>query len=208
MKRALLVTALLVGCGGNVVEGTSPDASTDGAVTDTSTVDAPPGDTAGRFDRCDGPAQCVLAPVGCCSKCGPTEITDFDAIQRDQVDAHHAAVCPVPESCPKCASMIGPNLVALCRAERCVGVDLRQDVLSECATDADCTMRAGSGCCESCAVASASELVALNVGKVGALAALVCDPLAGACPPCMPVYPASAKAVCDPSSKHCRIAAP
>jgi len=199
MRHTVVFLGMVLGCGGTVVEGTPSDASVD-----TGKVDAPPADTS-RFDRCDGAAQCQLATTGCCGKCGEAVLTDFDAIARDQYDAHFRVVCPEPLPCPKCATLMTPNLLAFCRSERCVGIDVRADVLSECTKDDDCRLRAGNGCCENCAVAELSALIAVSKSKGGELEAQVCDPLAGACPPCVPVYPAGVAATCDPATRHCRV---
>lgn len=219
-RHLLLAVSLLAGCGGDVADAALADAgSDDGATTDTSTVgdsassvDASPvsdaAADASRFDACDGPAQCLLAITDCCGKCGEPAITDFDAIHRDHASARRAAVCKEPSpACPDCITLPNPNLVAFCRDERCVGVDLRADSIAECAKDDDCTLRAGSDCCESCGVPEPSRLIALAKTKAGELPAQVCDPLAGACPPCVPSYPATVKAACDPSTKRCRVVA-
>lgn len=202
---------VLVGCGGDV-EGTP---SSDAATTDTSTMgDSGQPDTAvsdgrsdaPRFDACDGAAQCILAITDCCGKCGDPVITDFDAINRTQEAAHRATVCKDPTpACPDCAAWDDPNLVAFCRDSRCVGVDVRTDAISECAKDDDCMLRAGSDCCEACSVVDARQIIALGKAKGGELQAQVCDPLAGACPPCMPVYPTNVVATCDLSAKRCRV---
>lgn len=206
--RKLLPFVLLLGCGGSVETGTTP---ADGSVSETTieasvetsieaSTDAP------RFDACDGPAQCILAINGCCGKCGAPALSDWDAINKTQGDAHRAAVCTDPApACPKCATILDPNQIAFCRASRCKAIDVRLDAISECATDSDCRLRAGNGCCEACAVAETSQLIALSKSKGGELEAQVCDPAAGACPPCVPTYPAGVTAICDPTTRHCKV---
>ncbi len=56
----------------------------------------------------------------------------------------------MPEPCPKGSSAVDSSFTAVCRSSRCLGVDLRTDVDSACAVDADCVPRF-PGCCESCA---------------------------------------------------------
>lgn len=214
--RTLLASFLflVVGCGGSVDNSSAVDAAPDtatlhdtGSASDTgSTSDAAPSDGGVAFDRCNGPAQCILAITDCCGKCGETAITDYHAIHRDRASAHRASVCTDPGfGCPDCISSKSPNLVAFCRGERCVGVDVRTDAISECATDSDCMLRTGNDCCESCGVSDPSQLIALSKAKGSELTAQVCDPLAGACPPCVPVYPPDVAATCDPVAKRCRV---
>lgn len=198
--RALLVgSVLLLACGGNV-ETASTDASVDSSTTTDTRPETP------RFDVCSGPGQCILDITGCCGKCGDAVLSDYDAINRDQAAAHRAAVCTDPApACPKCATMMNPNLVAFCRESRCVGVDVRTDVVAECAKDDDCRLRAGNGCCEACSVVDVSQLIALSKTRGGELEAQVCDPLAGACPPCVPVYPSGVTATCNTATKRCQV---
>jgi hypothetical protein len=85
-----------------------------------------------------------------------------------------------------------PYFAATCAAGSCRVVDTRQTDVTACTTDSDCTLRLGLNCCESC---GGDNLLAVN--KRADLNALLCGDGAGACPPCVPVYPDEFRPACD-----------
>ena len=83
---------------------------------------------------------------------------------------------------------------AVCRAWQCVPIDVRDEGVSDCQDPSDCHLRAGVGCCESCA-GTESELVAVSDTML--LSDLVCSDNASPCLPCAPTYPPEYTATCD-----------
>jgi hypothetical protein len=189
--------------GGDATSDASPDAVTDAAVdsADVSPFDGRP--DAPDYTACAAPGDCTLVTPACCQECGSPPLSSFASVRRDSTGAFHDAVCPVPTPCPKCASYTDPNYTAVCRASRCLGVDLRTDVDSTCASDADCVLRF-PGCCESCA-GDPTQLLAVAKAGLAEYQQQLCGPSAPACPPCVPTYPAKAFARCEPTSKHCQV---
>lgn len=170
-------------------------------VTDAVVFDGRP--DAPDYTSCAAPGDCTLVTPGCCQECGSPPLSSFASVRRDSTNAFHDAVCPVPTPCPKCASMTDPNYTAVCRGSRCLGVDLRTDVDSKCATDADCVLRF-PGCCESCA-GDPTQLLAVAKAGLAEYQQQLCGLSPPACPPCVPTYPAKAFARCEPTSKHCQV---
>jgi hypothetical protein len=154
------------------------------------------------FDDCTGPGQCTLFASNCCGGyCSPVPLSSFVPINASKYTAVQAELCDDLVACPDCITALQPNYIAACRSNTCVAVDVRADALSACNTSADCRLRWGSSCCESCASFS-EELIALK--NDASLEEVVCDPLAGACPPCAPQpYPSEAKAECI--AGHCQV---
>src|SRR5262249_25102624 len=101
------------------------------------------------FAACGPSDRCVVAFTGCCGYFGPPQLSDFAAINSSQVGPYHAATCPVPIACPRCAG--SPNLYigARCLNGRCALFDTRETpAFSACARDTDCRLRKGLECCE------------------------------------------------------------
>ncbi|WP_437667202.1 BPTI/Kunitz domain-containing protein [Sorangium sp. So ce1182] len=153
--------------------------------------------TAPDRDACAAPGDCVLAPPRCCASCDPVDASAFVAIHRDAVaDFWNASGCG-ETPCAQCtdvseAERTSQYFAAACESGRCVVVDVRESPLTECAQDADCALRDGVGCCESC---DGKGIVAVN--QSADLRALVCPEEPVACPPCAPVYPEGMTAVCS-----------
>lgn len=212
MRTLLLFSTLalavaLSACGGNVSVSTGGAGSGSGGsggstATTTSTTTSgsttPPDD----FYSCDGPGQCVLATPGCCPGCGVPELGAFVAVNSAKTDAYFKFVCPEPTPCPECVSQPNPNLFAYCQAGKCVAADVRSDPVSQCKTDADCHLRNGSSCCETCGV-DPSNVVAVSSQAPQPIETLVCPPDAG-CPKCAAQYPDGWFAVCGEAG-HCSI---
>ncbi|WP_437908686.1 BPTI/Kunitz domain-containing protein [Sorangium sp. So ce327] len=149
------------------------------------------------MDACAAPGDCVLAPPRCCASCDPVDASAFVALHRDAVaDFWNASGCGDTqcERCPEVgeAESTSQYFAATCDSGSCVVVDVRESPLTECTKDADCALRDGVGCCESC---DGKGIVALN--RSGDLGALVCPEEVVACPPCAPVVPEGMTAVCS-----------
>lgn len=146
-----------------------------------------------HFNACTGPGQCILTFPGCCDGCGVPELGDVVAIHKDNFEAFHQSACPNETECPKCASVINPNLFAYCDLGTCKAADTRTHHVGACVSDTDCRLRIGTSCCESCIAASTSDLTAVSTSSE--LESLVCEPMTG-CPACAPQYPPEASAFC------------
>lgn len=186
LGAAWIGLVLAVGCGGNTSSGSGGTGGT-GA-----------GGTAGVGGNCGAgattcaqPRDCVLTATSCCV-CSQPDLSDFMAVNTTHVQA---CACQGPP----CGCMVPPNpyLGATCSSGKCVGFDVQQiDALSACNVDADCRLRIGIACCQSCQ-ADAYNLVALRNDADPALQKLACDtdtPMA--CPHCMPVFPSDKRAAC------------
>jgi hypothetical protein len=136
---------------------------------------------------CTKPDDCVVVPEGrCCTPCDPVAFRGYTAVNaKHKADfvAHEGCAsttcptCPVPDlHNPRSDS----NFLAQCREGKCVAVDLRYSVYSQCKTHADCTLRRGVGCCESC---GDKDLVTFN--PASSLLADMC-PTKTKCPPTSP----------------------
>jgi hypothetical protein len=163
-------------------------------------VDASSGDRA-----CAAQDECALVSATCCGVCGQPAARNMAGVRWDRTEAFSRTLCgPTPPPCPECAETANPHLTAVCRGGLCAAVDVREDdALAGCATDADCTLRYGTACCEGCA-GTPDDLTALRKDRVEG--AVRCAPNEGACPACEPVYPRSARARCNPSTKRCEVA--
>jgi len=183
------------GGSGNVSSGGSGNASSGGSG---NTSSGGTGAAAG-YAQCSEPGTCTLLPANCCGYCGLAELSQFVAVELGHVQEASAELCPDPIDCPDCITIEEPNYLALCRGGACTAVDLRKDVLSACASDGDCQLRWGVGCCESC---GGGGLVAVS-NKVS-FEAEACSTEPAPCPPCMPPpYPTTASAVCE--AGHCSL---
>jgi hypothetical protein len=156
------------------------------------------------YDACAVASDCVIASNGCCGVCDVPDLSAHDVIaynpkfQRQLlcnfVRGASAPDSDVPacEPCPPTGAGVINYLVAQCVQHQCSVLDLRDPSFSACESDADCVLRHGTGCCQSC---SNAELVALR--KDVAIEKLVCD---GAVPPvCAACTPSGsfARAVCS-----------
>lgn len=105
-----------------------------------------------------------------------------------------AAICEAEGNpgCPECARPDDPFLAAVCRASSCVGLDLRLEPLTECATPTDCVL-APRQCCE-CGLVDATRAIAYNPAR-GNAQDYVCDD-GTICPPCVPTYVSGVGASC------------
>jgi hypothetical protein len=212
MRNELLVALSLsfaAACNAQLRDEAALDAgSSDGGG---SSRDAQAADGGGRVEAgprpetCAGPGICTIAARTCCGVCGAPTLSDVVALRWDRTEEYRNGVCggagPVP--CPACASMENPHLTAVCRASTCAAIDVRLDDVSACASDADCMLRYGTGCCERCGSGSETQLTAF---RRDALRVVVrCLPNEGACPECVATYPPNARAACNARTKHCEV---
>jgi hypothetical protein len=154
---------------------------------------------------CTEQDECVLVSASCCGVCGQPSARNMAGVRWDRAEAYGRSLCgPTPPPCPECAETTNPHLTAVCRVGLCAAVDVREDdTLTGCASDADCALRYGTACCESCS-GTTEDLTALATRTLAG--AVRCAPNEGACPACVPVYPRSARARCNPSTKRCEVA--
>ncbi len=168
-----------------------------GAATDAGAV--PPG-----WRACDDTSECAVRARACCPGCGPMSVDQAIAVHRDFLDDAAERACgPNPESCPDVLCEVAPTWVLpFCASGECIAIDIRTDLLTSCGTAAQCRLRWGTTCCESCSE-SPGLLVAVN-SQVD-YDRTVCGEVSG-CPPCAPPpYPPDARAECGPDH-HCRVA--
>lgn len=163
------------------------------------------------WTKCDGPGQCALRIDTCCPSCGGDPLESSIAVRMDSLaqvtDAVCASACTSLNDCPDigCPSFVETYNVAVCRSGSCKAVDIRQDELTACSADADCALRWGVACCETCGAPDPSQLVAVRASP--SYSEAVCDPMAP-CPPCAPPpYPSGAAAICD-AAGHCEVKLP
>lgn len=221
MDRFALLVAVVVIAGCSSVEpAAATDASADSAaledVADTlatlDTLDTTPADS-GDHTSCSGPGTCYLVPKlrtdSCCpTNCGVLGKDDSEAIARGRDKDYRKATCgDKVATCDACVSQVSPGLLGACVSGSCAVVELNNSTYSACANDSDCELRF-PGCCESCS-GETSQLLALSKTARAAFLSETCPPGGGApCPPCVPSYPAGYKAVCDATTKHCKVQAP
>jgi hypothetical protein len=152
---------------------------------------------------CAGPGTCALVNASCCGVCGQPTLRDVMTIASAERGRHVWRICgTLSPICPDCHTEPNPHLTATCRAGACVAVDVRNDELGACATDADCMLRFGTACCEPCQdfVGSLTAFARARANDV-----IRCGPGEGVCPECVPIYPHGARAVCNPRTKHCEV---
>lgn len=202
------VFAWVAGCGGSSTSdgaggagagggGTGGGAGSGGATGGTAGVGGGGAPGCGpEAKKCAKPSDCVLQTPNCCL-CGVPELVDFVAIHQSYADecACKGPVCG-------CATMTNPNLATTCSAGSCEGFDVRAEAdYSGCSSDAECTLRLGLGCCESCQ-GGEWELVAVKTDQAE-LSKALCGNEPVACDACAPQYPPSKKAACV--SGHCQV---
>ncbi len=144
---------------------------------------------------CSVPSDCVVTANTCCGECGEATLGGSTAVNQDSLADYRDMLCAEDPICPACATMLNPELVATCEADRCEVVDLGMDAMTECTAADECIVRTVD-CCECGGATDRGSLIALNQDARADYEALVCDPGTG-CAECAPVYPADVSAVCD-----------
>ncbi len=154
-----------------------------------------------EFTDCNTSSECSLVAQTCCGVCDMPQIGDMTAINNKYAQDYNLFVCgDPPPPCPGCAAFPNPNLYAYCDSlgvgeGNCVAADVRKNEIGACTKDAECQLRFGLECCESC-VGNPDDLVAINIKNGQWLSKQVCDPDHFGCPDCAPQYPPGAKALC------------
>ena len=142
------------------------------------------------LDDCSATGQCSLVPAGCCSCEGSKR--HFVAVSGDQFDAYNRSLrCELVDCAPCAAPANTQTITTTCRKGRCEVIDLKDPSYGNCQSSADCVLRAGARCCESC---GGDEVIAVR--RDVNVRALVCGPMGAACPPCVPVIRRDVKAEC------------
>lgn len=182
--------APLLACGGQTFD-----------VADSSPVDVG-SDAPVDWASCATAKDCQLVPATCCGKCGTVQAGDVVSISKSHAGDYRSSVCGTPgPPCPGCASRPNPSLQATCSSGHCAVLDIAASPFSDCATDADCMLRAPE-CCEPCGLVPDYDLVALSKSQLSSYLTMVCAG-AGACPDCLTKYPPTARAACDTATHHC-----
>jgi hypothetical protein len=201
-------------CGGRFGSATGGAAGTNPGTGGTSTggsgtgggaqAGAPSGGTGGgvtvNYRACLVNSECVLRSASCCGSCGAPTRADVIAINQATLAAYTTSVCDPNQTCPDCAAMTDPTLVATCQQGQCEVVDLTTSPMTACTTDTACVIRTNA-CCECGGPMDQGSIIALNHDAGASYAALVCDPNVG-CLDCLPDYSTvPALPVCQ--SGHC-----
>jgi hypothetical protein len=147
---------------------------------------------------CESPSDCTLVRNQCCG-CDEPSLGNMVAVNAHQAGALQKALRCELVDCATCDSVSNPWLGATCSEGRCIAFDARQNDLTSCAMDAECSLRAGVECCEPCSP-DPGDYVALSSNP----RELACG--TGGCDLCLPVPPAGMKAACV--SERCAVVSP
>lgn len=151
-----------------------------------------------NYDACEQPTDCVIGGPSCCGICDRPGITARDLAAYHREHHQELQTCQTDIECVPCPVLSAGTgslhyFVPDCVAGQCTVVDLRASPLTACAEPADCRLRAGAGCCETCG----AEGDWIAVRNDGSLEELVCgDELIG-CPGCVAVPPPGVLASCE-----------
>ena len=154
--------------------------------------------------ECQAHSDCtaIASNEAPCCTCALTSVEGARALPRDEAQ-RELQECSSTALCGECPSPthepLAPVIKAACVAQRCVVIDVRDDDVSRCTRDDECTLES-RGCCPACG-ADPSGYLALRADADRAL--LACDPL----PPCLPcAEEARPEAFCAPDG-HCAVRA-
>jgi hypothetical protein len=161
------------------------------------------------YARCNARSDCVVATTGCCGVCdsasfGAHDLIAFNQKYQNQLECTIPLKLPTPgggvacEPCAEAPDGTQKYFMPECDGGLCSVLDLRQSRYTACTTDADCRLRRGHECCESCSI---SEL--LSVRKDNDFEAFLCGGEPVACEACEP-EPISALAICGEDG-HCAV---
>jgi hypothetical protein len=159
-----------------------------------------------NLDACAGPGECVLVAPICCSSCDPASDRSFVAINRAAATEYSRIHRCETVDCAACPPVAEPErtqqyFVATCDRGQCRTVDIRENDVTACATNADCVLRDGAECCEGC---DGHGIVSVN--RNGNLGQLVCPVPTVGCPACAPIIPPEYQPLC--SNGRCGITFP
>jgi hypothetical protein len=141
---------------------------------------------------CNQPTDCTIVDTRCCS-CDTSNLSTLVPVNvayTSQVAPRCVADCVACPAPPPNAD-VGQYFAATCTSGQCSIVDIRQTSLTQCSTDAECSLRAGSGCCEGC---GSSGWIALS--DPTGLGKLVCGTEPVGCPACFPMPDPYLSAAC------------
>jgi hypothetical protein len=172
------------------------------------------------YDSCKLPSDCVVTGTGCCGICDSAGITAHDLIAYNRQytsllqcgfaldiaaggSASAGAAAPVacaPCPLPPAGQGTLKYFVPDCVAGQCVVEDLRTSPVTACTTSAECKVRRGTGCCESC---DNGDLIGTR--NDGSFEKLVCG---GAPTPCAACLPGTTGAQPYCANGRCEVALP
>ena len=184
---------------GTTGDGAADTVSDDGGAGDGADDSAEEGENP-DWAACQVPSDCVIVSNGCCDPCGMPTLNEVDGASKSFLDEHFDDVCADPVPCPRCTTMLNPELIATCREGFCLAMDIGADELTACTSSEDCVIRTPE-CCECGADMTPEALIAIRSDSRRELEELVCDPDVD-CAMCAPVYPDNVEAVCDDDG-HC-----
>jgi hypothetical protein len=146
-------------------------------------------------DECTMNSGCGLRPASCCGSCGAATAGDYLAAPVSQLATIGAQICEAAGNpgCPECARPNDPFLAALCRAGDCVGLDLREEPLTECTVPSDCVLAPRE--CWSCGLIDQPAAIAYNPAR-GSINDYVCDTGRTCDEPCVPTFASGLAASC------------
>lgn len=148
-----------------------------------------------NYDVCNAPSDCIVTGTGCCGVCDSPNVSKHDLIAYNRqyggaLDCGFTpAAAPAPgadiPACAPCPPVAGGSLkyfVPSCERSECTVTDLRESPLTTCKTADECTLRYGTGCCQSC---NPDDVIGIR--KNAALEQIVCPSNVGiACDACVP----------------------
>ncbi|MEP7049648.1 MAG: BPTI/Kunitz domain-containing protein [Pseudomonadota bacterium] len=148
--------------------------------------------TGDDWGSCENDGDCSLVSNGCCAACEPVRDEQLLAVNAKHVVDQQNSICPGGAACAPCASATEYEgtlkyFKPVCTAHRCSLLDVRQSPLTECKTDADCTLRDGVNCCAGC---DGSGYVPVNAS------ADFCDGAPTPCPACVSIGANQYRAQC------------
>ena len=98
--------------------------------------------------QCTGARQCVLSGKGCCAPCWADDLSSMDAHSTRERPPSEKRCRGQKVDCAQCrmAQGVNPALTGLCKAYKCVGLDIRKSPYSACKEDKDCFL-VSAACC-------------------------------------------------------------
>lgn len=140
-----------------------------------------------NYDACKVTTDCVVTGAGCCPICDGENVTLHSLIAFNRAysacsfaaDKAGPGDGDVPGACAPCPEPADAGklryFVPECVAGQCSVTDLRTSSATACMKDADCRLRRGTSCCETC------DAPLIAVANNGSFEKLVCG---DAIPPC------------------------
>ncbi|MBN2193321.1 MAG: BPTI/Kunitz domain-containing protein [Polyangiaceae bacterium] len=149
------------------------------------------------LDACTSDRDCVVTGAGCCDACDPVVATDLIALRGDQLEELDELTGCTDVLCEPClaptpSERTRQNFYPSCVDGRCTLRDVRNQPFAACETAADCRLRCGTGCCESCG--ADGNLIAVRIDAD--LTTEFCDEDPVPCDPCLCDVPESYKTSC------------